>query len=180
MINEIIRLYFFTLPFILFLFSFTSFVDHGYIKLGFTKNFFILLYLFAIILHFFLHTINFYMIHLLRRFFECFLFRYKNSKMSFLQLLHGIIYYFFISLHLSSKKIIYINVWICLNIVHTITHYFVFKKRKFLYSHYFIELCIYFYLYIEFRSVELLFNLWYLIIFILITLKNRIKVEKLI
>jgi hypothetical protein len=173
MIDKIARIYFTLLPFTVFLLSFTNLVDHGRVKEGISKNYFIYLYIFSLVFNIVIGSLNFYLIHVIRRIFECLIFRYQSSKMSFLHLIHGFIYYLFLSIHLRHAKNISLHIFICLNLFHFLTHYTVFKMRKYSYSHYLGEFLIYFYLYRTLKSIELLCNIFYLIIFILVSVRKR-------
>lgn len=173
MIDKITRIYFALLPFAVFILSFTNLVDHGRIKNGISKNCFIYFYIFCLIFNISIGSVNFFLIHVTRRIFECLIFRYQSGKMSFLHLIHGFIYYIFLSIHLRHVKNINLHIFIVLNLFHFISHYVVFKMRKYPYLHYLGEFLIYLYLYRSIKSTELLCNLFYVSIFILVSIRNR-------
>ena len=175
MLNKITNLYFTILPFITFITSFTPLILHGHIKKGMSKNFFIFFYINCLIFNFFIKNFNLYLLHILRRAIECLIFRYNHSKMNYIQFIHGIIYYIFLSLHLRDIEGINLPVFILLNVFQTLTHILVFRYKRFVYSHYFSEFLIYLYLFYIKKSKELFYNTIYLIIFILTSIINRNK-----
>lgn len=147
---------------------------HGYISTGISKNNYKYFYLYGLLLFLLLSPCNLYSVHLGRRLVETLIFRYsRRNKMSLLQFVHGIIYYTFLCLHLKDKSISHGRLFIVLNAIHSLSHYYVFIKKRFAYSHYIAEAMIYTALFWDIGTLQLLFNLLYVISFVFSSIKNR-------
>ncbi|KRH92030.1 hypothetical protein M153_13847000691 [Pseudoloma neurophilia] len=178
-----------------------------------SKNYFIIFYFVSIIFHIFKRTYSFFLILLIRRTIECIIYRYKHSRMTYLQFIYGIIYYLILSEHLMKygnnlyerkealmrlfsnynnrsslnqgmniglnqgdsfnlRSYYFSKSFITFNVLHSISHYFVFIKG-WKYIHYILEIVIYLHLYFKIRSITLLLNVIYIIIFIYCSIRKR-------
>lgn len=175
----IVCLYFFTIFSLLpisFIFT-RPLTLHGRISSGISKNYFVLFYIYGLILNIVLN-INLYAIHLLRRSIECTFLKYKKSKMTLLQLIHGFIYYSFVVFHLKDKEFKNRFVFILLNLAQSFYHTKIFRYKTMTYNHYYAEFLIYLYIFNEVRTIEMFFNLCYVLSFIIVTKINRKTCDK--
>ncbi|EPR78042.1 hypothetical protein SLOPH_1737 [Spraguea lophii 42_110] len=158
------------------LFSFLfarNFIRHGYYNKLLSKNNYSIFYFVGLLTLF--PKINFFNLHLTRRFIETIIFRYNKSRMSIFQFLFGISYYFFLSLHLRDKNIKISFYYILLNIIQFCAHYQIFYKKnhKLRYTHYICEFLIYLHIYNMLKTNILKYNLFYLALFIFVTVYDR-------
>lgn len=151
-----------------------SLTRHGRVPKGMTKNNYQYFYAYGVILSLLLPVKNIYPFHLGRRFIETKVFKYSDrSKMNLLQFIHGLVYYTFVCIHLKDKAISSKSVFIFLNALQSVSHYLVFIQKTFVYSHYIIEVVIYAFIYWEVGTIQMLFNLLYVLSFVFSTIRNR-------
>ncbi|AFN83221.1 hypothetical protein EROM_061310 [Encephalitozoon romaleae SJ-2008] len=147
---------------------------HGHIPEGMTKNNYQYFYAYGVILSLLLPVKNIYPFHLGRRFIETKVLKYSDrSKMNLLQFIHGLVYYTFVCMHLRDKAISNKGVFMLLNALQSVSHYFVFIRKTAGYSHYVVEVVIYAFIYCEVGTIQMLFNLLYVLSFVLSTIRNR-------
>lgn len=147
---------------------------HGYIATGISKNNYKHMYMYGLLMFIRLSPGNTYIIHLGRRLIETQVFRYsERSKMSVLQLMHGVVYYLVMCLHLRDKCIRHKHVFVLLNVLQSISHYFVFVRKCFIYSHYLLEAAIYLALFWDIGTVQLFLNFLYVLSFVFSSIRNR-------
>lgn len=174
-------LYYFTIfvcfPIIHFLIP--NLTKHGRISSGISKNYFVLFYLYGLILSLYKGISNIFFIHFLRRLIECLCLRYKRSKMNIVQFLHGIIYYTFLISHLQGRKLSNPLLFVILNVLQSIAHIRIFLYSDNTYCHYYLEILIYLYVFYKVKTLEMLFNLFYVIAFVCSSISNR-HVKKMI
>ncbi|KHN69469.1 ATP-binding protein [Ordospora colligata] len=176
MICLAIDVYLIVLPFgTLFLYAFANeATKHGYIAGGISKNYFKYFYLYGVVLSVILPIENMYRIHLFRRLIETVVFKYSSrSRMRLIHFIHGMAYYTCMCLHMHGKTIMHTKMFLLLNIAHFAAHYCVFVRKQYIYSHYAIELMIHMHLWMEIRSMQLLFNLAYAVVFVGVSIANR-------
>lgn len=149
-----------------------SLVMHGHTNSMLSKNMFFIFYLSGILYMVFRWKFSVYILLLIRRLIECYLFRYRRSRMNILQFIVGISYYIILSDHIMNHDLKLTFPFLCLNMLQFIAHYFVFK-RKYTLIHYITELLIYFYIFLQIRTFVLFLNLLWIITFIMITLSTR-------
>lgn len=157
-----------------------SLTSHGRISSGISKNYFVLFYLYALFLTSYKGISNIFFVHFVRRTLECLFLRYKRSKMNVLQFAHGVIYYTFLVFHLHDRRLTHSLVFVVLNILQSVAHIRIFLFRHDTYTHYYLEIIIYFYVFYELRTLEMLFNLLYVISFVISSIFNRKRVIKVI
>ncbi|ADM11733.1 uncharacterized protein Eint_061280 [Encephalitozoon intestinalis ATCC 50506] len=147
---------------------------HGHIPQGISKNNYQYFYAYGLILSLLLPMKNIYPLHLGRRLAETKVFKYSNrSKMSILHFIHGLLYYTFVCAHLRNKRIGNVYVFLFLNILQLVSHYYVFVRKTFVYTHYIVEVMIYGFICWEVRTIQMLFNLLYVLSFVFSTIMNR-------
>lgn len=147
---------------------------HGHIPAGISKNNYWYFYLHGLVLMLLLAPGNMYCMHLGRRLVETQVFRYSGrSRMSVLQLVHGLVYYTFLCMHLRDKVIRHRMLFCTLNVLQTATHYCVFVRRRLVYSHYAAELLLYLTMFLDIGTVELFLNAVYVGLFVFSTVRNR-------
>ncbi|KMV66028.1 ATP-binding protein [Encephalitozoon cuniculi EcunIII-L] len=151
-----------------------SLTRHGRIPKGMSKNNYQYFYIYGLILSAFLPVRNIYPVHLGRRFIETKIFKYSvRSRMSPLHLIHGLVYYTFICIHLRDRAISNKAVFMLLNALQSVSHYCVFARKTFAYSHYAAEVMIYTFIYWEVRTIQMLCNLLYVLSFVFSSVRNR-------
>ncbi|WEL38889.1 hypothetical protein PFJ87_06g01580 [Encephalitozoon hellem] len=156
-----------------------SLTRHGHIPKGISKNNYQYFYAYGIILSFLLPIKNIYPFHLGRRFIETKVLRYSSrSRMSLLQFAHGMVYYTFICIHLRDKAIRSKGIFVLLNALQSLSHYFVFVRKTFQYSHYAVEVIIYAFVYWEVGTAQMLFNFLYVLSFAFSTIRNRMTSQE--
>ncbi|RVD90983.1 hypothetical protein TUBRATIS_25820 [Tubulinosema ratisbonensis] len=84
---------------------FPSLLAHGRKKEGISKNNFVFFYFYACLFFYYLtNKFSDYGVFVWRRFFECIIFRYNKSKMSWLQFCYSFVYYHFVILACYQYK----------------------------------------------------------------------------
>lgn len=156
-----------------------SLTRHGHIPAGISKNNYRHFYLYGLVLLLWMSPGNMYCIHLGRRLVETWIFRYSDkSRMSVLQLVHGMVYYTFMCLHLRDRHIRRRDVFVALNVLQSAAHYCVFVKRRLVYSHYVAEAMIYLTVFWDIGTLPLFLNLVYVLTFVFSSVRNRRRLER--
>ncbi|ORD97238.1 hypothetical protein HERIO_890 [Hepatospora eriocheir] len=105
-----------------------------------SKKYFILFYLIGSLVSF----KSFFCLYTLRRLFETLLYFDKiRSSCNIFHLIHGVIYYFLLGIYFSYNNNYNNQLFIYLNILQGISHYLIYYKQCYNYSHYLIEFLIY-------------------------------------
>lgn len=95
--------------------------------------------------------------------------------MTLLQFVQGIVYYCALSVHIHrSRRNIWAPTFLVANILQGIAHYRVYRLGKQEFSHYYCEILLYLVVLCHLRSLGMLFNLLYVIVFVKMTIDNRI------
>lgn len=144
-----------------------SLCHHGHTNSLLSKNLFFFFYLTGIIFFIWKQKFSFYLIHLSRRLLETIFFPYKKSRMNILHFILGISYYLILSYHFCHYSLKLTKTFLFLNFLQFLTH---FKRTN---SHYLIEFLLYLHLFLKIRTFTLFLNLFWIAIFIYITLRLR-------
>ncbi|KAI4291583.1 hypothetical protein PAPHI01_0857 [Pancytospora philotis] len=148
-----------------------DYTKHGRQVAGISKRYYFLFYLLATGL-----LVAFgspFALHTLRRLAETLIYSWRSkSRMTRLQLLHGLLYYAALSVCLR-KKALHLQGLLALIVLQTLAHYQVYRLGRRGFRHYYAEIAIHTYLFYCVRSWALLFNLLYVVAFVLVSIKNR-------
>lgn len=115
-------------------------------------------------------------IHPLRRLFETLLYS-RNSKsfMTSIQFIHGLFYYLILTFSMRHIQL-NSNIFIALNLLQGIAHFRVYCLKKAEFLHYYSEALIHLFFFISDVSFSKFFNLFYVLLYIYIARKQKIKI----
>lgn len=114
-----------------------------------------------------------FIIHPARRLVETLIYSWNSrSKMSYLQLAHGMLYYFMIT-HYVSRIHLNLAVFLFLNALQAVAHFRVYRLKKREFTHYYAEILIHGYIFLCAKTYAMLWNLMYVIAFVYSSIANR-------
>lgn len=166
------------LGFTLISYAFTpSLTVHGRSAAGISKFYYFILYMTAVIM--LIGSNNAFIIHPARRFIETVVYSWNSkSKMSFLHLIHGLLYFIVLSLYLYDKPIEPLGFFI-VNLIQAVAHYRVYYLKIYEFSHYYTEILVYGYIFLCVSTPAMFFNLLYIFAFVYVTISNRLNEKRI-
>lgn len=116
-----------------------------------------------------------FIVHTVRRWIETYLYTSNTrSRMTLLQLFQGILYYCALSVHMCrSQHRIWMPTFLAANIMQGVAHYWIYRLRMREFHHYYCEILLYLIVLWHMKSLCMLFNLLYVILFVGMTISNR-------
>jgi hypothetical protein len=118
-----------------------------------------------------------FIFHSLRRWIETYFYTRKTrSRMTLLQFIQGVLYYCTLSVHiLRSQCKVRGSTFLVANVMQGIAHYRVYRLGKQEFYHYYCEVLLYLIVLCDLRSLSMLFNFLYVVLFVKITIGNRLN-----